>query len=121
MRCIILVFTVFVMSCSETEIHLETVAIQHVSKSVSGDACNTLYREDGGMIITPNSFDITPFDALKIATENLGYSCSNKLGAEVFSDGTSYYITRLGLTQDAIIINGKSGLIESKGFMSRKK
>lgn len=117
--CIILLF---IAGCSETQSSLEAVAVQHIGKGImNGDACKTLYREDGHAVVTPPNFKITPFEAIEIAKKKLGYSCGNKLGAQILSDVKSYHIVRLGVTQDAIVINGMNGAVESKGFMERGK
>lgn len=119
----VIYFLLFLMiGCSEQETSLELVAVQHIGKGIiNGDACKTLYREDGRTIISPEKFRITPFQAIKIAKDELGYSCTNKLGADILSDGKSYFIVRLGVKEDAIIINGTDGTIKSKGFMRRAK
>lgn len=98
------------------------VAIQHIGKGVmNGDACMTLYREDGGRVITPANFRITPYQAVAIANERLAYSCGHKLGARILADNENYYIVRLENVQNAIIINGADGAILSKGFMEKNK
>lgn len=122
MKYIICIILLFITGCGETQSSLEVVAVQHVGRGImNGDACKTLYREDGRAVETPQNLKITPFEAIEIAKEELGYSCGNKLGAQILSDGKSYYIVRLGITQDAIILNGMNGAVESKGFMERDK
>lgn len=122
MKYIICIILFFLAGCSKTQPNLEVVAWQHIGKGiVNGDACKTLYREDGQAVISPENFKITPFDAIEIAKEKLGYSCGNKFGAQVLANGKSYYIVRLGVIDDAIIINGMSGTVESKGFMKGNK
>lgn len=118
MKYIIFFILLFIAGCNETQPSLEFVAVQHVGKGViDGDACKTLYRKDGHAVTVPSNFKITPFEAIEIAKDKLNYSCSNKLGVQIFSDGKSYHIVRLGLTEDAIVINGTNGAMESIGFM----
>jgi len=81
---------------------------------MNGDACKTLYRDDDQTVVTPPNFKITPFEAIEIAKEKLEFSCSSKLGAQILSDGKSYHIVRLGVKQEAIIINGINGAVESQ-------
>jgi hypothetical protein len=122
MKYAIFVFLFFIAGCSKTQANLEVVAEQHVGKGIMNDyACKTLYREDDHDVITPENFKITPFEAIEIAKEQLGYSCGSKLGAQILSDGKSYYIVRLGVIQDAIIINGMHGTVEANGFMKSYK
>ncbi len=103
MKYIICITLLFLAGCGKTQSSLEVVAVQHIGKGImSNDACKTIYREDGNAVETPHNFKITPFKAIEIAKEELGYSCSNKLGAQILSDGKSYYIVRLGIIQDAI-------------------
>jgi hypothetical protein len=118
----ICIMLIFIAGCSESRSNLEEIAVQHTGRGImNNDACKTLYREDGRAVKTPQNFEISPFDAIIIAKKKLNYSCGNKLGVRILSDGKSYYIVRLGSTQDAIIINGVNGVIESKGFMTRDK
>lgn len=120
MKYIICIILLIIAGCSETHPNLKLVAVQHVGKGVmNGDPCNTLYREDSKAVVTPPRFKLSPFDAIEIAKENLGYSCGNKLGVQIFSSENSYHIVRLGITKDAIVINGMTGAVESKGFMKR--
>jgi hypothetical protein len=112
----------FAAGCSETQSNLEVVAVQHIGKGIiNDDECLTLYREDGNAVVTPHNFKITPFEAIEIAKEKLKYACGNKLGTKILSDGKAYHIVSLGVAQDAIIINGMNGTVESKGFMERGK
>ena len=120
MKYIICIILLFMAGCSETHPDLKLVAVQHIGKGIiNDDPCKTLYREDGKNVVTPPRFKLSPFDAIEIAKENLGYSCGNKLGAEIFSSESSYHIVRLGNKKDAIVINGMNGSVESKGFMKR--
>ncbi len=122
MKYTICIILLFMAGCNETQSSLDVVAVQHTGKGImNGDACKTLYREDGHAVVTPPNFKITPFDAIEIAKEKLGYSCENKSGAQILSDGKSYHIVRLGVTRDAIVINGMNGAVESKGFIERDK
>ena len=117
--CIILLI---ISGCTKSQPTLEVVAIQHVGKGImNGDACKTLYREDNDAVISPTNFKITPYEAVKIANEKLGYSCGNKLGAQILADKEHYYIVRLGNVQDAIVISGADGSIVSSGFMEKKE
>lgn len=122
MKYAIYVFLFFIVGCSKTQANLELVAVQHIGKGIlHGDACKTLYREGGHDVVTPENFKITPFEAVEIAKQKLGYSCGSKFGSQVLADGESYYIVRLGVAQDAIIINGMYGTVESKGFLKSDK
>ncbi len=97
------------------------VAIQWVGNGYEGnDPCNSLYKEDGSLVKTPSNFVITPYKAVKIAYNNINYSCSNKLGAQIYADNQNYYITRLGDLNQAIIIHGASGVVLDNGFHHQK-
>jgi len=85
------------------------------------DPCKSLYRKDGNEVVIPKNFKIKPHEAVIIAKEQIGYSCTNKFGAQLFSDTSNYYLVRLGVTDNAIIIDGENGFIISKGFMGRSK
>lgn len=116
------IILLFLVGCSEKPSGLVVVAVQHIGKGImKGDACKTLYREDDHAVTTPQNFKISPFEAIGIANEELGYSCTNKFGAQILADEQSYYIVRLGSSQDAIMINGINGVVESKGFMERER
>ena len=122
MKAVIFIMVIFVTGCTKSDHKLEFVAIQHIGKGIlNGDACKTLYREDGRMIKLPENFKLTPYEAIAIANEQLGYSCGNKFGSKILADKQHYYIVQLNVRQNAIIINGEDGSILSKGFMSRLK
>lgn len=106
--------------CAKSDPKLELVAIQHMGEGlIDGDACKTLRREDGLNIETPQNFTVSPYELIVIAKETLGYSCGHKWGAQIYADKENYYIVRLGLIEDAIIISGETGAILSKGFMEK--
>lgn len=120
MKYIVSTILLILAGCSEEKSKFESIAVQHIGRGImNGDACKTLYRKDENPVEAPFSFKITPFEAIEVAKEQLDYSCLNKLGSEIFSDGKSYYIVRLGIMKDAIIINGSNGKVESKGFMGK--
>lgn len=120
MKYAVCIIVVLIAGCSDTQPDFKSVAVQHIGKGImNGDACKTLYREDGKAVVSPINFKITPFDAIEIAKEELGYSCNNKLGAQILAHGKFYYIVRLSDTEGAIIINGENGSIVSKGFMAK--
>ncbi len=116
----ILIF--FLFSCSKQPPIRELVANQHIGKGVMhNDPCKTLYRDDGNEVKMPKDFKLKPHEAVIIAKQKLGYSCINKLGAQLFADSSNYYLVRLGVTDNAIIIDGTNGAIISKGFMGESK
>jgi len=122
MKAIIFLAVLLIFGCTKSEPNLELVAIQHIGKGViNGDACKTLYREDGRDVTTPVNFKITPYEAVSLVKEKLGYSCGHKFGSQVLADKEHYHIVRAGVTQDAIIVNGEDGSIVSKGFMARSE
>jgi len=110
----------FLFSCSKPQPTLELVANQHIGKGIiNNDPCKTLYRDDGNDVVIPRNFKLKPHEAVIIAKQKLGYSCVNKLGAQLFADTSNYYIVRLGVTDNAIVIDGTNGVILSKGFMGK--
>jgi len=113
---------IFVSACNSAQTSLKLVAVQHTGSSneLSDDVCRSLYRNDGRQIVTPVSFKLTPYQAIILAKNNLDYSCSNKFGAQIYADSESYFIVRLAVISEAIIINGTTGKIISEGFMRNR-
>ncbi|HEY9036770.1 MAG TPA: hypothetical protein VIM96_08690 [Pseudomonadales bacterium] len=93
---------------------LDYVATQWIGKGYeNNDPCNSLSRKDGLEIKAPEHFELSPLEAVQIASHNNEFACTHKWGATVWADQTNYYLVRLSF-DTAIIINGKSGAL-SKG------
>jgi len=118
------IFVIFVLSgCNSSRVTLQLVAVQHTGANtiVFEDPCKSLYRNDGLEVVAPQNFKLNPYEAIEIAHNRLGYSCTNKFAAQIFADSQNYHIVRLGVTSDAIVINANTGLIVSEGFMAKRQ
>ena len=122
MKTSLFIFLFLVLGCSNQNSGLHLVALQFVGKgTINEDPCKRLYLEDGSDVVTPTNFKLKPHEAVIIAKNNLDYLCTHKWGAQIYADNDNYYIVRLDVINDAIIINGTNGAIISKGFMRKSK
>jgi hypothetical protein len=112
---------ILLLGCSEKNTsEIKLVAIQWVGNGFEGsDRCASVYWEDGKEAKKPSEFLLSPYDAIKVAKDKLNFSCTHKFGAQIYADKENYYIARVELLDNAIIINGTTGKILSAGFQAR--
>ncbi len=122
MKASLFIFLFLVLGCSRQNPGLDLVALQFTGKvTINEDPCKRLYLNDGSDVVSPVNFKLKPHEAIIIAKNNLDFLCTHKWGSQIYANGDNYYIVRLGVIKNAIIINGTNGAIISKGFMRRKK
>ena len=110
-KLVLTIYSVLVSGClttDETDMTLYFIGNQHIT--CENISINGIKSE------VPNDFKVTPAEAVRIATKEAGFICSNKLGAQLYADESKYYLGRLtlGIAEEdiiktSIVIDGKSG------------